>query len=451
MHCITMVILCVVFIVYLVIGAVIFMLLESDNEDDTRSSIRHLKIDWLDNYTCVDNEALEKLIMTAVYAYKSGVSPFNNSTNPSNWDFSSSFFFAGTVVTTIGYGKHVPTTYWGRNAVIPYALIGIPFTGWILSKIGEHWQGSFRKQCKVISGLLPSKTPRMLRRCVQTLTVGFATWIVFVVIPAVIYTYMENWDFYIAHYYSFITLTTIGFGDYVATQDPSLSDYRWVYDIGVALWYLFGLSYLAVVITAIHNEQKEKWKQVKLVSMKLTKKVHHPNNTQVIPLKRSLSLETGLSLNSLKYPLQLHDLKPSHPPLVTSFIKKKSIDKYKEQSYPSFCYGNISPETRSGQSFCIVFASIGIPLCLVILAEIGVKLGKPARKLEDRVKKFNWAREHPKIARHLYLIFLISIGLICFVTIPSIIISAVEDWDMHTSWYYCFITLFTIGFGDYVI
>uniref|UniRef100_A0ABM0MQG7 Potassium channel subfamily K member 16-like n=1 Tax=Saccoglossus kowalevskii TaxID=10224 RepID=A0ABM0MQG7_SACKO len=211
-----MVILCVVFIVYLVIGAVIFMLLESDNEDDTRSSIRHLKIDWLDNYTCVDNEALEKLIMTAVYAYKSGVSPFNNSTNPSNWDFSSSFFFAGTVVTTIGYG-------------------------------------------------------------------------------------------------------------------------------------------------------------------------------------------------------------------------------------------NISPETRSGQSFCIVFASIGIPLCLVILAEIGVKLGKPARKLEDRVKKFNWAREHPKIARHLYLIFLISIGLICFVTIPSIIISAVEDWDMHTSWYYCFITLFTIGFGDYVI
>lgn len=30
------------------------------------------------------------------------MNPKGNSTNPSNWDFGSSFFFAGTVVTTIG-------------------------------------------------------------------------------------------------------------------------------------------------------------------------------------------------------------------------------------------------------------------------------------------------------------------------------------------------------------
>lgn len=35
-------------------------------------------------------------------AWEKGVNPSGNSTNPSNWDFSSSFFFAGTVVTTIG-------------------------------------------------------------------------------------------------------------------------------------------------------------------------------------------------------------------------------------------------------------------------------------------------------------------------------------------------------------
>lgn len=37
-------------------------------------------------------------------AWVKGVNPKGNSTNPSNWDFSSSFFFAGTVVTTIGKG-----------------------------------------------------------------------------------------------------------------------------------------------------------------------------------------------------------------------------------------------------------------------------------------------------------------------------------------------------------
>lgn len=40
------------------------------------------------------------------------MNPKGNSTNPSNWDFGSSFFFAGTVVTTIGKGlvkKGFPT------------------------------------------------------------------------------------------------------------------------------------------------------------------------------------------------------------------------------------------------------------------------------------------------------------------------------------------------------
>lgn len=35
-------------------------------------------------------------------AWEKGVNPERNSTNPSNWDFSNSFFFAGAVVTTIG-------------------------------------------------------------------------------------------------------------------------------------------------------------------------------------------------------------------------------------------------------------------------------------------------------------------------------------------------------------
>lgn len=48
-------------------------------------------------------------------AWVKGVNPKGNSTNPSNWDFGSSFFFAGTVVTTIGkrVGMHqkCPTTW----------------------------------------------------------------------------------------------------------------------------------------------------------------------------------------------------------------------------------------------------------------------------------------------------------------------------------------------------
>ena len=34
-------------------------------------------------------------------------------------------------------------------------------------------------------------------------------------------------------------------------------------------------------------------------------------------------------------------------------------------------YGNIAPETVGGRTFCILFASIGIPFTLTVLADVG--------------------------------------------------------------------------------
>ena len=44
--------------------------------------------------------------------------------------------------------------------------------------------------------------------------------VVFMVLPAVIFTFTEDWNIGEGIYYSFITLTTIGFGDYVAGGIP---------------------------------------------------------------------------------------------------------------------------------------------------------------------------------------------------------------------------------------
>ena len=54
-------------------------------------------------------------------AWVKGVNPKGNSTNPSNWDFGSSFFFAGTVVTTIGKGSG-----WRRAPSMPLLKFGFP-------------------------------------------------------------------------------------------------------------------------------------------------------------------------------------------------------------------------------------------------------------------------------------------------------------------------------------
>lgn len=38
----------------------------------------------------------------------------------------------------------------------------------------------------------------------------------FIFIPAYVIMVFENWDYDVAVYYAFVTLTTIGFGDFVA-------------------------------------------------------------------------------------------------------------------------------------------------------------------------------------------------------------------------------------------
>ena len=55
------------------------------------------------------------------------------SRNTPNWSFGQSFFFSGTVITTIGYGQQTPLSTPGRVFCMIYALVGIPFTLLLLS------------------------------------------------------------------------------------------------------------------------------------------------------------------------------------------------------------------------------------------------------------------------------------------------------------------------------
>ena len=64
-------------------------------------------------------------------------------------------------------------------------------------------------------------------------------------------------------------------------------------------------------------------------------------------------------------------------------------------------YGNISPATRGGKTFAVFFAIVTIPVCLVMLAGIGAKLGEQAKKLEEKLEKIDSCAKHPKLGKAL--------------------------------------------------
>ncbi|KAF6130573.1 potassium two pore domain channel subfamily K member 10 [Phyllostomus discolor] len=99
----TVVAIFVVVVVYLVTGGLVFRALEQPFESSQKNTIALEKAEFLRDHVCVSPQELETLIQHALDADNAGVSPIGNSSNnSSHWDLGSAFFFAGTVITTIG-------------------------------------------------------------------------------------------------------------------------------------------------------------------------------------------------------------------------------------------------------------------------------------------------------------------------------------------------------------
>ncbi|KAK0133648.1 Potassium channel subfamily K member 16 [Merluccius polli] len=230
---------------YLLVGATIFQILEREAESNNRHHFQLEKLNFLANYTCLDGPALEKFVQVILDAWEKGVNPSGNSTNPSNWDFSSSFFFAGTVVTTIGYGNLSPSTVSGQVFCVFYALCGIPLNLVFLNQLGKSLTVHLGRLERGMLSLVPHK------QSVEVLAVGLfvaSGSLLFLVIPPLLFSYVEGWSYGEGFYYAFITLSTIGFGDYVVGTDPD-KHYITVYRSLAGVWIIFALAWLALVLS----------------------------------------------------------------------------------------------------------------------------------------------------------------------------------------------------------
>ncbi|XP_034529739.1 potassium channel subfamily K member 15-like [Notolabrus celidotus] len=227
-------------IFYLLFGAVVFDALESDTESSKRKALEQ-KLDELKKkygFTEDDFKEVERVVLLSE-PHRAG----------RQWKFAGSFYLAITVITTIGYGHAAPRTDAGKTFCMLYAVLGIPLTLVMFQSLGErinnivHYLMCRAKQTLGLQETEVSMGNMVLvglLSCMSTLCIGAAT-----------FSHSEDWSFFNAYYYCFITLTTIGFGDFVALQKKDALQKRPPY-VAFSFMYIFvGLMVIGAFLNLV--------------------------------------------------------------------------------------------------------------------------------------------------------------------------------------------------------
>ena len=106
-------------------------------------------------------------------------------------------------------------------------------------------------------------------------------------LPSVIFYLVEdNWTYIDSVYYAFVSLTTIGFGDFVNSHhgyevEGKVSIWVWAYRGFTMLWLIFGLSFIYMIYSLVVD---------KIVTSKICPRI-------IISMRRSRRLHSKIFRN----------------------------------------------------------------------------------------------------------------------------------------------------------
>ncbi|XP_044061058.1 uncharacterized protein kcnk4a isoform X3 [Siniperca chuatsi] len=125
--------------------------------------------------------------------------------------------------------------------------------GILLAGVGDHMGTVLRRAVAKIETLFLVRMKRKVRpttvRVISAVLSILIGCLIFVAVPTVVFQKVEDWSFLESLYFVVITLTTVGFGDYV----PGDGHEGMFFKPLVWLWIVFGLAYFASILTMIGN------------------------------------------------------------------------------------------------------------------------------------------------------------------------------------------------------
>jgi len=221
-------------LVYLAVGAAIFQAIEESHENEQRQNyeqqLHELLKDVDENFHA---ELKAPCHMVEVLEAKPNVT--------NTWTFAPTVIFCLTVVTTIGYGYMYPVTDEGRGFCIFFALIGIPLFMACLAVYAQHTANFIRWVCKKLRSIMGGQEEE--NETVQQIVTVLFCLLVILTFSAYL-SYKEKWSYFDSIYFTFISFTTIGFGDLYPQSSDTLFYFLFVFFI------ILGLISLGTVIEA---------------------------------------------------------------------------------------------------------------------------------------------------------------------------------------------------------
>ncbi|EFP13391.1 CRE-TWK-46 protein [Caenorhabditis remanei] len=242
-------------VVYLFVGAIVFVRIEYPLEKIERETYLEYQNQWRERLLQldIDESEIDKLFINIREAALNGIWMDRNLSSDPNWTFGQAFFFAGTLISTVGYGRVSPRTEHGKLFTILYCVIGIPLTLALLSAIVAR----MREPSNKLRGILNQRLGHLFTvNHIQLIHVGvvLAGLLIFVfAIPAWIFSSIETeWTYLDAFYYCFVSLTTIGLGDFEPGDDPNQS-FRGLYKIGATVYLMGGLCCMMLFLATLYD------------------------------------------------------------------------------------------------------------------------------------------------------------------------------------------------------
>ncbi|XP_034761076.2 potassium channel subfamily K member 15-like [Acipenser ruthenus] len=225
---------------YLLVGAAVFDALESESESARKRILEQKRNEMKKRYRFTDEDYREiERVVLQTEPHRAG----------RQWKFAGSFYFAITVITTIGYGHAAPGTDAGKVFCMFYAVLGIPLTLVMFQSLGERMNTFVRYLLWKIKECLGLRKKEVSME--NMVVVGFLSCISTLCIGAAAFSHFEGWTFFHAYYYCFITLTTIGFGDFVALQKKEDLQEKTPYVAFSFMYILVGLTVIGAFLNLV--------------------------------------------------------------------------------------------------------------------------------------------------------------------------------------------------------